>query len=398
MGSVRQEVQAAEMTNRTREIFMTCCLEGDAGVISRILKKNRKSWTGKIANNNFNINSVDTSDRSGLMLACIQNHKEVVDLLLSRSDLDVNLVDIFGATSLMYASKNKEGGEVVELLLEIKDLDLDEKDQDGKTAEDFAASEGNHQIVQMIREERLKRMGRSWNRPEAPIPHIDSESDESHESETDVKSGDEADESIRKRELASTTDQTVQDESNLLDEDLMVKSELKEKLEERIEEEKKIIADKEWQYMEEMLQIDGDFRDEKAAIQKMMEEKIKEREHQFMVQKAKLEEAFAIEKEKSEKLISKLETAKGNISMSRLLEPSLPCSELECPVCLEEMRPPVRIWQCVSGHAVCEECRKSPLVKDCPSCRQKIVGRNIPAEKLARSLFPVSTNESKSNT
>ena len=30
---------------------------------------------------------------------------------------------------------------------------------------------------------------------------------------------------------------------------------------------------------------------------------------------------------------------------------------LECPICLEEMRPPRRIFQCSNGHAVCGECR-----------------------------------------
>ena len=29
-------------------------------------------------------------------------------------------------------------------------------------------------------------------------------------------------------------------------------------------------------------------------------------------------------------------------------------TELECPICFEEMKPPMRIWQCVDGHPVCE--------------------------------------------
>ena len=73
-----------KMSARTLEIFMTYCLKGEARVISRILKKNKKTWTGKISINSFNINCIDSSRRSGLMLACIKNSKEVVDLLLSR--------------------------------------------------------------------------------------------------------------------------------------------------------------------------------------------------------------------------------------------------------------------------------------------------------------------------
>ena len=70
---------------RTGEIFLTCCLEGEVAVVSRILKRNRKSWTGIIGSNgNFNINSVDSSRRTGLMLACLSNSVDIVDLLLSR--------------------------------------------------------------------------------------------------------------------------------------------------------------------------------------------------------------------------------------------------------------------------------------------------------------------------
>ena len=73
-------------------------------------------------------------------------------------DLDVNLADMFGATALMYASKQEPGEEVVRLLLERKDLDLDGKDGDGKTAEDYAAALSSNAVVQLIREERSRRM------------------------------------------------------------------------------------------------------------------------------------------------------------------------------------------------------------------------------------------------
>merc|ERR1712181_101133 len=68
-------------------------------------------------------------------------------------------------------------------------------------------------------------------------------------------------------------------------------------------------------------------------------------------------------------------------------------SELECPVCLEEMRPPVRIWQCSDGHPVCELCRRKPEVSCCPTCRKYIVGRSTIAEKLARVIYCSEENE-----
>merc|ERR1711892_1509606 len=211
-----------KMSARTVEIFLTCCLEGEVGVITRILKKNKKTWTGKISSSSFNINSIDSSSRSGLMLACIKNSKEVVDLLLSRGDLDVNMVDIFGATSLMYASQHSDGKQVVKLLLERKDIDLDEKDQDGKTAEDFAAVEGNLDIVQIIREERSKRMGGVWTRPETILGEDESESEDEEDmwkQEPGIKPNNE-------ENLIFKDDE--QDISN--DDDLFVKTEVIEKI------------------------------------------------------------------------------------------------------------------------------------------------------------------------
>merc|ERR1711879_69087 len=62
-------------------------------------------------------------------------------------------------------------------------------------------------------------------------------------------------------------------------------------------------------------------------------------------------------------------------------------NELECPVCSQEMRPPVHIWQCAQGHPVCEPCKARPEVRHCPTCRQRIVGRATLVEKIAEQVF-----------
>ena len=36
---------------------------------------------------------------------------------------------------------------------------------------------------------------------------------------------------------------------------------------------------------------------------------------------------------------------------------------LECPVCMEEMKPPKKIFQCSNGHVICELCKNNPEVK-----------------------------------
>ena len=37
---------------------------------------------------------------------------------------------------------------------------------------------------------------------------------------------------------------------------------------------------------------------------------------------------------------------------------------LECPVCMEEMKPPKKIFQCSNGHVICELCKNNPEVSN----------------------------------
>ena len=62
-------------------------------------------------------------------------------------------------------------------------------------------------------------------------------------------------------------------------------------------------------------------------------------------------------------------------------------TELECPVCLEDMAPPRQIWMCSgSGHPVCGECR-GRLEAGCPSCKTPVDKRCTVLEKMAAKLF-----------
>ena len=59
-------------------------------------------------------------------------------------------------------------------------------------------------------------------------------------------------------------------------------------------------------------------------------------------------------------------------------------------LCLQEMKPPVHIWQCAQGHPVCEPCKQRPELRHCPTCRQRIVGRATLVEKIAAQVFTSS--------
>ena len=69
-------------------------------------------------------------------------------------------------------------------------------------------------------------------------------------------------------------------------------------------------------------------------------------------------------------------------SQSTDLEQSL-LSVLECSVCMEYMRPPIRM--CVNGHSICNICR--PKLDDCPICRRQFLKtRNVGLEKLVQEV------------
>jgi E3 ubiquitin-protein ligase SIAH1 len=56
--------------------------------------------------------------------------------------------------------------------------------------------------------------------------------------------------------------------------------------------------------------------------------------------------------------------------------------EMECPVCMEYMVPPIKL--CTNGHNICWRCRGR--VQCCPTCRAEFSGiRNVALENIARS-------------
>ena len=65
--------------------------------------------------------------------------------------------------------------------------------------------------------------------------------------------------------------------------------------------------------------------------------------------------------------------------------------DFECSVCLDEMRPPVKIFQCKNGHVMCESCKNHPEVTTCPTCRIPLPGpnslmRNIPVSGVVMHI------------
>ena len=63
--------------------------------------------------------------------------------------------------------------------------------------------------------------------------------------------------------------------------------------------------------------------------------------------------------------------------------------ELECPVCLEYMLPPIEF--CKNGHNICSNCRVN--MQECPTCRQPFANiRNLALENLTKRVKYPCTN------
>jgi len=77
--------------------------------------------------------------------------------------------------------------------------------------------------------------------------------------------------------------------------------------------------------------------------------------------------------------------------MSRALPEAL-LSDLECPVCMEYMVPPITL--CMNGHSTCGKCKKS--IQCCPTCRASFTEiRNVALENIARSQkYPCANRRS----
>jgi hypothetical protein len=54
---------------------------------------------------------------------------------------------------------------------------------------------------------------------------------------------------------------------------------------------------------------------------------------------------------------------------------------VECPICMEEAPPPMRLHQCNLGHIICDTCRRKVASASCPSCKKPITGRPVALER-----------------
>ena len=77
--------------------------------------------------------------------------------------------------------------------------------------------------------------------------------------------------------------------------------------------------------------------------------------------------------------------------LSRAVDEAL-MSDLECPVCMEYMVPPIKL--CMNGHSICSKCKES--IQCCHTCRATFTEiRNVALKNIARSQkYPCANRQS----
>ena len=113
----------------------------------------------------------------------------------------------------------------------------------------------------------------------------------------------------------------------------------------------------------------------KETVKEVLETVRNEQEDKFEdLKKGMKRQADNLEELKAE--MKKLALARGPVKIP------------ECVICLEELRPPLRIVQCIKGHKICEPCSKrEEEVKACPTCRTGFLGRDYGMETFVRQLL-----------
>ena len=135
-------------TLSTRDLFLDACDEGDLELARVLLARG--------AGVNWRQEEEDLS--SGLHLAALGDHGDLVDLLLAQPGVDVNIKDAANYTPLMEACiKGREN--IIGKLLQVEGIELNCQSRRGKTALHLATEFDFPNCVQLLREA----PGLEWN-------------------------------------------------------------------------------------------------------------------------------------------------------------------------------------------------------------------------------------------
>merc|ERR1719507_1736628 len=136
------------------------------------------------------------------------------------------------------------------------------------------------------------------------------------------------------------------------------------------------------EYREKEQKLNKEFGEKEEALKAE-----NERVLSLLLEENESQEALMLAKHEGEERAARKE-AELETERNASLRPSAPSQPQvpECPVCLEEMAPPTRIFQCRNGHLICEPCKTGLRPCICPKCRQEMTGRATDTEAILRSF------------
>ena len=148
---------------RWREKISVACDSGNTAVM-RILLERLENSEINVRGNYGHITYGEVPriwKRTLLMLACQRGHINIIRLLMQFSkhkDIDLNAQDNNGYTALMIVCEaEEEHKHIVQLLLTNSRIDLNARDKYGRTAYDIACQQGHEKIAQKLKNRKL------WN-------------------------------------------------------------------------------------------------------------------------------------------------------------------------------------------------------------------------------------------
>ena len=120
---------------------------------------------------------------------------------------------------------------------------------------------------------------------------------------------------------------------------------------------------------------------EKIGLGDKHKKNVDELEKEFKQKMSAMNESNAREKESLEIQHKKQKKAIEN----EISGGPAPTPAPECPICLESLAPPARLYNCPEGHLLCSDCRTK--VQICHSCRKPLQGRATAMEQYLRAVY-----------
>jgi len=118
--------------------------------------------------------------------------------------------------------------------------------------------------------------------------------------------------------------------------------------------------------------LDNERETRRSDITKECERKLKAMDDEISARKIQIEKELERKERENAAKLTELEDTMKSLKLQFFdEEPSetQTLSVAECPVCLNQLLPPLRIFMCGEGHVVCSDCKPS-LHNTCPECRQ----------------------------